>query len=253
MDIILGCQAQDKYNSLTSEDKVRLHLSLEQMQCLPIQIEELLHNIYPSQIKCDNCKCLAADIEALTTRPLNSNEDYIFSERLKNIIESGGLRDILVSDEFIKHENEEFNTDLSSRGVKVNNMVFSPTKIQKKSSLMHSQGSSFKNAPLSMYPADSVNHLKVRTLNSGSKSPFKTMVKQQPIEADASVVPMETETNVRDDDDEAGSPGNPSSLYSLLRRQVRSSFAGRKPDKALCEECRRAAEGSVPGRHSNPE
>jgi hypothetical protein len=26
------------------------------------------------------------------------------------------------------------------------------------------------------------------------------MVKQQPIEADASVVPMETETNVKDDD-----------------------------------------------------
>ena len=36
---------------------------------------------------------------------------------------------------------------------------------------------------------------------SSSKSPFKTMVKQQPIEADASVVPMETETNVKDDDD----------------------------------------------------
>lgn len=48
MDTILGSQAQEKYRALTSEDKVRLHLSLEQMQCLPIQIEELLHNIYPS-------------------------------------------------------------------------------------------------------------------------------------------------------------------------------------------------------------
>jgi hypothetical protein len=126
-----------------------------------------------------------------------------------------------VSDGFIKQENEEFNTELSNRGVKVNNMVFSPTKIQKKGSLMQSQGSSFKNAPLSMYPPDSVNQLRVRTLNSNSKSPFKTMVKQQPIEADASVVPMETETNVRDDDEDCASPGSSNSLYSLLRRQIR--------------------------------
>lgn len=39
-------------------------------------------------------------------------------------------------------------------------------------------------------------------VNAG-KSPFKTLVKQQPIEADASVVPMETETNVRDDDSDS--------------------------------------------------
>lgn len=187
------------------------------------------------------------------TKPLTGNEDYIFSERLQSIIESGGLHEVLVSDEFIKHDHEEFNTDLSSRGVKVNNMVFSPTKIQKKTSLMHSQGSSFKNASQSMYAADSVNQLRVRTLNSNSKSPFKTMVKQQPIEADASVVPMETETNVRDDDEDCGSPRNQGSLYSLLRRQVRSSFAGRKPAKAACEECQRATDGSPVGRHSNPD
>jgi hypothetical protein len=40
----------------------------------------------------------------------------------------------------------------------------------------------------------------VQFQQNGAKSPFKTLVKQQPIEADASVVPMETETNVKDDD-----------------------------------------------------
>lgn len=48
-----------------------------------------------------------------------------------------------------------------------------------------------------------LNPFKQHTLNSNNKSPFKTMVKQQPIEADASVVPMETETNVKEEDDAA--------------------------------------------------
>ena len=42
--------------------------------------------------------------------------------------------------------------------------------------------------------------LKSESSENTNKSPFKTMVKQQPIEADNSVVPMETETNVKDDD-----------------------------------------------------
>ena len=47
-------------------------------------------------------------------------------------------------------------------------------------------------------------------LVTSTKSPFKTLVKQLPIEADASVVPMETETNVKDDDAE----------YSPLQKQT---------------------------------
>lgn len=138
METILGSDAEAKYTAMTSEEKVRLHLSLEQMQCLPIQIEELLSNIFPGQIRCENCHCLAAEIAALSSRPVAGNEDYIFSERLQNIIRGGGLQDILVSDGFIKQENEEFSQELSNRGVKVNNMVFSPTKIQKGGGLMHS-------------------------------------------------------------------------------------------------------------------
>jgi len=43
------------------------------------------------------------------------------------------------------------------------------------------------------------------------------MVKQQPIEADASVVPMETETNVKDEEDEGQQADNkPLSLFKTL-------------------------------------
>lgn len=102
-----------------------------------------------------------------------------------------------------------------------------------------------------MFPADSVNPLRAHTLNSNSKSPFKTMVKQKPIEADASVVPMETETNVRDDDEDGHNPGNPNSLYCLLRRHIQEAFARPGGTKTVvCEECQRAG-GSGVSRHSN--
>ena len=53
------------------------------------------------------------------------------------------------------------------------------------------------------------------------KSPFKQMVKQLPIEADASVLPMETETNVKDDDDDPISfVKYPSSFQILLNELI---------------------------------
>jgi hypothetical protein len=59
---------------------------------------------------------------------------------------------------------------------------------------------------------DSLNaaHGEAAGVVASTKSPFKTLVKQQPVEADASVVPMETETNVKDDDAE----------YSPLQKQT---------------------------------
>jgi len=54
----------------------------------------------------------------------------------------------------------------------------------------------------------------------GAKSPFKTLVKQQPIEADASVVPMETETNVRDDEDEMSPYIKALSPFTILKNEI---------------------------------
>lgn len=58
---------------------------------------------------------------------------------------------------------------------------------------------SIKTTPLNKsYQEDLL--LKSENSENTAKSPFKNMVKQKPIEADNSVVPMETETNVKDDD-----------------------------------------------------
>ena len=61
------------------------------------------------------------------------------------------------------------------------------------------------------------SHIDERSEISEPKSPFKTMVKQKPIEADASVVPMETETNVKDDD--ADSTQKQTNNFQLLQHQ----------------------------------
>ena len=64
------------------------------------------------------------------------------------------------------------------------------------------------------------NQFKLNTLNSGNKSPFKTMVKQQPIEADASVVQMETETNVKDDEEEPVQ-NKVTTVYEILNEKIK--------------------------------
>lgn len=71
------------------------------------------------------------------------------------------------------------------------------------------------------------------------------MVKQQPIEADASVVPMETETNVKDDDEEPvpESKKYPSSFQMLvkqieLNREQEIEDVFKINSNAMCEECK---------------
>jgi hypothetical protein len=92
--------------------------------------------------------------------------------------------------------------------MKVNNMIFSPSKLQKGPSgsvqnralanrFMQNNGMSDNSKEIQLQQALNATS----DTFQGVKSPFKTLVKQQPVEADASVVPMETETNVKDDDE----------------------------------------------------
>lgn len=86
----------------------------------------------------------------------------------------------------------------------VNSMNFSPSKMHRGPTPANSTekfkfGMSPEKAPRGLTTLKNYNQ-QLDHMNN-SKSPFKTMVKQQPIEADASVVPMETETNVKDEEE----------------------------------------------------
>jgi len=42
---------------MTRDQKVQMHLRLEQMQCLPISLAEFFQNSYPDHVHCANPKC----------------------------------------------------------------------------------------------------------------------------------------------------------------------------------------------------
>lgn len=191
----MGRNAEQNFKSLTNEQKVSMHLRLEQMQCLPIQIEELMSNIYPNVIRCPNTDCMHFQRLEVGKQKPSSSEDYIYSQRIQTLMQNGSLNDVLIEYSELYEIGKPGEKGLKMQDMRVNNMVFSPTK-QKGPGQLQPQQLGFKGE------GDNMKLFKQHSLNSNNKSPFKTMVKQQPIEADASVVPMETETNVKDDDED---------------------------------------------------
>ena len=77
--ILLGRNAEQEYRSLSSEDKVGMHLRLEQMQCLPILVEEMISNLYPSIVHCPYTDCFQYQRLEVASRVVSSQEDYIYS------------------------------------------------------------------------------------------------------------------------------------------------------------------------------
>lgn len=57
MNILFGENASEHFRNMNRDQKVEMHLRLEQMQCLPISIAEFFENIYPDHIPCPNPKC----------------------------------------------------------------------------------------------------------------------------------------------------------------------------------------------------
>jgi hypothetical protein len=58
VELLLGRHAEEAFRSMPAADKVSMHLRLEQMHNLPIQVEELMSNLYPNIICCPNPDCL---------------------------------------------------------------------------------------------------------------------------------------------------------------------------------------------------
>lgn len=57
MNALFGENSQQYFRKMTMDQKMQLHLRLEQMQCLPITTSEFFSNIYPSRFSCANPKC----------------------------------------------------------------------------------------------------------------------------------------------------------------------------------------------------
>jgi len=94
-------------------------------------------------------------------------------------------------------------------------MTFSPSKLQKR-----------------------INNQQPASTLVGPKSPFKTIVKQIPTYSDLSVNPMETETNVKDDDDEIHNDPNLFASLSHVINHVNFPYPlFDKKDQELCESC----------------
>lgn len=193
---------------------------------------------------------------------MSGSEDYIYSQRIQTLSQNGGLREVLISESDMQQLK---NNDSKGRGMRVNNMIFSPTKMKSLAITNFKGNNHIMNSPQG--ENDVLNPFKQHTLNSNNKSPFKTMVKQQPIEADASVVPMETETNVKEEDEESLPETKPFTLFQsvqkkiLIELQQESLFKirtqGASPSEAArllepCDECRKASSLHNYNRLSDP-
>lgn len=58
VELLFGRHAEEFFRAMPSEEKVTMHLRLEQMHSLPIQVEELMSNLFPNIVCCPNSDCL---------------------------------------------------------------------------------------------------------------------------------------------------------------------------------------------------
>jgi hypothetical protein len=112
MNALFGENSQNFYRDMTREQKMQMHLKLEQMQCLPISAPEFFQNIFPDHVTCSNPKCfkfhqidnvLRSNSSTVGTLASNLNDTTKFSIEGYNMMQSSGAFDeneILIAADF---------------------------------------------------------------------------------------------------------------------------------------------------------